>query len=285
MIRYNQANEDDILSHFIELRNDLIYASKFVEENNDLISKRNKYIRKYIVQSSQKMAEFALSIYILMENESISFPYEAKIIARSMFEHLFDFMYIFYEDESTKKILPESTSLIKRFYDYQKRCTFFYKHYEVLDKLANETSLSDIQNKHLKQLKKLNRKINFRTKINTYKNKYHTNEIKNWRGFGISKSIYDFCGHLTSIYQKLYSTYCTYTHVAYLKEFNEKNPFGFNVEKCEEIDAYYYLNLIYTIYLKMLYNLTLQKGISSKKLKNYIEKFEAIETKYNIGCI
>jgi len=281
LIKYEATDEKLITKDLLKLYNLALLCFKPFETFNKTESNE---INQYVIWASDKMLKFYLSINEFLNPEGPPFTYEAKIITRSMLEHLININYIF---KNPDIIYRESK--IERFKEYSKNVMPFKHAYDMFCnksyglKYKNEDSLNEVQKIYKQSLIEENERYNFESNINNFKAKYNSNNIKSWNGGSVRKLfeiVFETQEHGIALYRvfyKIYDMYSNYTHSAMPYETNT----GFLVATTEgtAIEILYFANLFYYYSIKQM---SLHFNISSIEIKNYINKFNEIEKKYKI---
>lgn len=269
------------INNYIKLFNDGIKDTLFSyfqsKEIQHLINQKPDEIKIYLKKHYIKT--FNLSLSTLLLSVGVSFyilPDEAKIIFRSLFEHVINFLYIFSFDTE-----EESIQLIRRFNDYRVIADFkpieqFLKNWQ--DSNINENERTQIM---YELYNKIYKEKNVESLKNDYQQKYNCKSFNSWHGLQMPQIINKLIrlyGDELHLFYKYYSDTNLFVHCNVMSYMNEHGVFVGNTRKNESL---YILNrtMLFTLsYYEMFYKIL---NIDIKKEQKQIyEEFQQLEKKY-----
>lgn len=289
------GNEKQIINELFSLSNVYYTNAEFEkEEQQNIINNYSDNIQWYSRSSYLKMFNLFRSVIKLAD-----YPNEAKIIIRTMFEHLINFYYVF---ENTSEIDKK----IERFYDYQYDITpsyFLYETYKRLEdkKAKNNQNLDEYEddlliksknevNQHNVEDKRTNFIKKYESEFNDKSWKEKNNKLQNWTGKTFNSLFMDimqekdkkeedkiFANYKHLLY-KIYNYLCLYVHCGDLIFIdNTKNE----ISDRETIESLYLANYIFSFFINNFYPKLGQESHNTPT-KIYIEKFIEISELYDL---
>ncbi len=230
------------------------YLSKEVYE---LISKRGNIQDTFLKLHYIKTFNLLISIFRLCSPAiGKTLPDEAKIISRSLFEHISNFLYIYSHDTA-----DEINKLIIRFGDYG---TYIAQHRYAIDYMKEINLYQSIEDDGIKLLTQkvtdYYDKYNIKENIEEYKNKHKTKNLTSWHGLKIGdfyKFIYENLngGETFIFYKKFYTDSNAYIHCNLIDYINEEGIIVGNTHKEDTLQVVHYTILITLGYIELFYRL------------------------------
>lgn len=274
----------ELLTFSNEAINPVFYELFQGESVKTQINKKGEEEQYFLRVHFIKTFNLHLAITALFGLENYPLPDEAKIILRSLFEHISNFFYIYLHDEDEKK------TLINRFFAYQNlvsRFSFFNQQLRDLQNPENDT-----QKELLAELQELDRNINFSKKEKEFKEKYvgrnekagtwHGKDTRTFFGFLYEKKE-AFLGDNFRRMQKTYVDCNSYVHcniMDYYDELCRAFVGNFNIKDC--IITLREANLLLVGYIEIFFKI-IDIDMTNPILKKYFDSFEEISEKtYNI---
>ena len=262
---------------FNEYIHGILFKNYLSDEISILISKRDITQDTFLKVHFLKTNHLLFSIFRLCSPVlGITFPDEATILLRSLFEHISNFLYIYSHD--TKE---EIDNLINRFFDYginiaQHKYVYDYnKDLEDFSLLqSNEIKiLTNEVNEYLKKYKVLEN-------IDEYKNKYNTKHINTWHGLNTKeffKCIYNqlYSGECFIFYRKFHTDANAYVHCNIMDYIDANGVIVGNAHKNNTLTVVHHSVLITLGYIEAFFQLI---GI------NLQEKYTKIFDDFDILC-
>lgn len=162
------GNEKEILETFEKYINEVTPILNFFQLENiqSIINQKPNLIKHHLKRHFIKMFDlYIASTRLVTTNDNYNLPNEAKIIIRSMFEHLINFYYIYIDTDKTE-------IRTQRFFDYSSDISPFGLIYDLYDRLEKKTTMSEVEEKIYELVKQENKITDYTTKRNDFKQKY-----------------------------------------------------------------------------------------------------------------
>ena len=267
-ILFNEEIRDKIFRYF---RN---------EEINSEINKKEHLQKIYLKMHFIKTFNLLYSTLNLCAGDKYHiFPDEAKIIFRSLFEHIMNFMYIF-----SRNTDEEINNLIKRFYDYTNISLnrYFIDYKSDWDK--SFIPRNEVQTEIYKQVEKTYINLKLNKLVNDFKSKYNTKSINEWHGLKMYELMREI-GNNTNLldelrfYRKYYADSNCYVHCNVMNYMSDEGVIVGNNRFEESLEITHKCILLTLGYMEMFYKL-IDINIKDKYLTSY-EKFENISDNYH----
>lgn len=270
-----------ILNEYVEFFNNYIvkviykyFESEEVQKKISSYDSNRK--RKYLVQHFIKTYNLLIAIILLAYgNNVMKLPDEAKIIFRSLFENILNFMYISSQDSEEKQI-----KLIEQFYDYAEVANDKYQ-----KNLFKESDEKIKNTKEHKLIMNILNKLNIRDKLlnkeKKYKDKY-TNKMSHWSGKS-TKELIDYIRKNKSefgleLYQKYYYDTNIYVHCNILEYIDLDGNIIQNTDNADILDLIHKSVFMFLGYADA-YFILIEKNLK-EICPNVYEKYESIDEKY-----
>lgn len=240
------------------------------EVQNAINSIPNNYMCKYFKQHYFKTYNLLLAIIILAcGNPHKILVDEGKIIFRSLFENILNFVYIFSFDN-----IEMREKLVRQFYDFVEISLNQYNK-KFLDMMKNKSKPSEEEKLILSKLKETGAESKIENLYEYFKQKYQPSNKNSWSGISINKMLEEISTKKPdwgfSFYKKYYDDANPYVHCNILEYFDEN---GVIIENNSIQDK---LELIHkSIFMFFGYAETLFKML----IPDFREKFSHIYSEY-----
>lgn len=273
---------EQILNEYIQFFN--IYISDTIYkyfESDDIQQKIHSYDdnikKKYLRQHFIKTYNLLIAIFILAYGNNVrQLPDEAKIVFRSLFENILNFIYIFSHNEAKEQI-----KLIKQFYNYTELAYSNYQRH-----LLKENDKDIINTKEHKIVMSLLQKLNIKDKLLNKEKEYKKN---------FSSSTGHWCGKTTKqlidyirknkpewgfdLYQKYYYDTNIFVHCNVLEYMDKDGNIVENRDELDILDLIHKSIFMFFGYAEGYFNM-LGKSLKEHCPKAY-EIYEPINEKYH----
>ncbi len=280
---------EKIDSYKVVIEKHIIFFNKFVSGTlfnlfrddsvqNSINNRQGTHKRKYLKQHYLKTYNLLLAIIVL----SGANPYknlidEGKIIFRTLFENIINFLYIFSFDTS-----EERQKLIRQFYDYLEIAIYRYPK-KIFQKDDKKSSKTNEFKKVLNMLMRLNIKDSIYIKENEYKIKYKVKNLNTWSG----KTMADILNELNNkypemgfeFYQKYYYDTNPYVHCNILEYMNEDGVIVENSSNEDKLDLIHKSIFLFLGYSEAYFNLLGKE--TRKEYPELYRYFDDIEEQYH----
>lgn len=280
LIKYNEKREKEILESLVMLNEVFIDTTKAFTNFN---KSNSSPINQFVSWAMDRIFKFQL----IINNQLEPFPYESKIIIRSMLEHLINVSYVFKENNVVK-----TEALIQRLWDYNQDVAPYKECYDALYNpeygyySIPDSSLDEYQIKMKAKFIATENKTGFKNKIEKFKNKYEHKNLSYWSDYSVKKlfeKVFYTTQHKRTLFRLFYiyyGRYSTYTHSIMPYAVLSENPFPLII--CEDktrIEILFLSNLFSTLLIESISNFF---NIQNCEIENYINKFKSIKDNYEI---
>lgn len=170
LINYDKDKESEILQRLLTLQDLITYT---ITPFGDFNKSSSLEINKYISWAMDRMFKFQMVIYQILNPLYPPFPYEAKILIRSMLEHSINVQYIHKGNN-----IFEKEKLIQRFKDYSLNVMPYKDGYDDFCnpnyglKFKRDEDLNKTQKKYKVILQRDQDKTDFINKVENFRCKY-----------------------------------------------------------------------------------------------------------------
>ena len=248
------------------------------EVQDSINSRKNKYMCKYIKQHFLKTYNLLVAVIILAYgNPHKILLDESKIVFRSLFENILNFIYIFSFDDIEKQ-----DSLIEKFYDFAEISINQYSK-KFLNSTKDSSKLSKEEKLIYSKLQKDGAKDKIKILTENFYKKYNPRNKNTWSG----KSITELFEELSSekpdwgmaFYKKYYDDTNPYVHCNILEYFDED---GFVIENKNEQDLLELIHksiFLFFGYTEALFQMLIQDF--RNKFSYVYDQYEKIDSNYH----
>lgn len=267
--------------HFINKNiHNRLFKDYLSDEIMTLINKRGEPQDIFMKVHFLKTYHLLLSIFRLCSPVlGITFPDEATILLRSLFEHISNFMYIYSHGTN-----EEVDNLINRFFDYGINIAQHKYAYDFSKDLEDFSSLQSNEIKRLtNEVNDYLKKYKVLENIAEYKNKYNTKHTNTWHGLNTKeffKCIYNqrYVGESFIFYKKFYTDANAYVHCNIMDYIDENGVIVGNVHKEDTVKVAHNSVFMSLGYMEVFFNL-IDINISEKYTKIF-DDFKILCTNY-----
>lgn len=262
-----------------EMNNSLFNYFKS-EEINDKINKKDHGQKIYLKMHFIKTFNLLFSILTLCSGgKNRILPDEAKIVFRSLFEHIMNFLYIFTRDTN-----EETNKLIKRFDDFTNIALNRYFIDYKSDWNNGYIDKNEKQKLIHKQVEETYKNLKLGELVSNYKEKYETRSINEWHGLKMHE-LMRAIGMKTNLidelrfYKKYYVDANCYVHCNVMDYMNDDGVIVGNNRLEESLEITHKCLFLVLGYVEIFYEL-IDINIKEKYPKIY-EKFDTISDNYH----
>ena len=272
------------INKYCHFFNQNIYKLLFKEYSSEgimtLINDKGEPQSTFMIVHFLKTYNLLISIFRLCSPAlGMTFPDEANILHRSLFEHIANFLYI-YSQDSHEKI----DNLIHRFFDYGTNVT---QHKYVIDYYKNIQEYRGIDDEGIKiltnEVQEYLEKYKVIGCLEKYKQLYHTKNTNTWHGLNTRefyKQIYNNlpCGKTFIFYKKFYTDANAYVHCNLMDYVNEEGIIVGNIHKEDTLKVTHHSVFMTLGYMEGFFNLI---GINIReKYAKLFDDFDILCTNY-----
>lgn len=248
------------------------------EVQDSINLRKNKYMCKYIKQHFLKTYNLLVAVVILAYgNSHKTLLDEGKIIFRSLFENILNFMYIFSFEE-----IEMQEKLIEQFYDYAEISINQY-HKKFLDAFKKNPNPSKEERLIYSKLIENGSEDKIKSLFENFNKKYKSQNKNTWSGISTNKMLEEICSKKPkwglAFYKKYYDDANPYVHCNILEYFDENGYIVENKSEQNKLELIHKSIFMFFGYADALFRMLISnfKDIFSK----IYDEYEIIDDNYH----